>query len=80
MRPGGFSFLAGIGTSPAESLPGVITVTEQEQRMIRLMAEQTTAKESGNIGLYQDLQAKIEALAEGMGWALALVREGPFEI
>lgn len=71
------SFLAGIRTTPVESLPEVIAVTDQERRMMVLMAEQTRAKEARNIGRYQELQAEIESLAEEMGWALNLVREGP---
>ena len=55
-------------------------MTDQEQQMIQLMADQTRAKAAGNIDRYQELQTRIEALAEEMGWVPHLVREGPFGI
>ncbi len=76
----GRGVLAGIGTSYVELVPEVMVMTDQEQQMIQLMADQTRAKAAGNIDRYQELQTRIEALAEEMGWVPHLVREGPFGI
>ena len=52
-------------------------MTKRERKLMRLMANQVRAKDTGDIERYQELQSEIETLARRMGWPLHLVRDGP---